>query len=116
MLSEIVWNAQTITMAGAFAIPLAAIIGGLWFKLEKAKSDNRLKGHTPIVKTSGRRQRVNAISAVNARGAFWHQTYGGKLNSGVFIHFLKDFLRGRGRPVLLVVDGLPAHKAKSVSA
>jgi transposase len=75
-----------------------------------------LKGHTPVVKTSGRRQRVNAISAVNARGAFWYKTYGGKLNSGVFIRFLKDFLRGRARPVLLVVDGLPAHKAKSVSA
>ncbi|MBE7508232.1 MAG: IS630 family transposase [Planctomycetia bacterium] len=75
-----------------------------------------LKGRTPIVKTSGKRQRVNAISAVNARGAFWYKTYGGKLNSGVFIHFLKDFLRGRARPVLLVVDGLPAHKAKGVSA
>lgn len=75
-----------------------------------------LKGHTPIVKTSGKRQRVNAISAVNARGAFWYKTYGGRLNSGVFIQFLKDFLRGRARSVLLVVDGLPAHKARSVSA
>jgi len=43
MFSEIVWDAGTITMAGAFAIPLAAIIGGTWYKLEKAKSDNRLK-------------------------------------------------------------------------
>ena len=75
-----------------------------------------LKGQTPVVKTSGRRQRVNAISAVNAQGAFWYKTYGGKLNSGTFIRFLKDFVRGRGRPVLLVVDGLPAHKAKSVAA
>jgi transposase len=74
-----------------------------------------LKGQTPVVKTSGHRQRVNAISAVNAQGAFWYKTYGGRLNSGVFIRFLRDFLRGRARPVLLVVDGLPAHKAKSVA-
>jgi transposase len=74
-----------------------------------------LKGRTPIVKTSGRRQHVNAISAVNAQGAFWYKTYGGRLNSRVFIHFLRDFLRGRVRPVLLVVDGLPAHKATCVA-
>ena len=43
MLSDIVWDAGTITMVGVFAIPLATIIGGLWYKLEKAKSDNLLK-------------------------------------------------------------------------
>jgi hypothetical protein len=30
------------------------------------------KGETPTVETSGQRQRVNAISAVNALGAFWY--------------------------------------------
>ena len=33
-----------------------------------------------------------------------------------FMVFLKDFLKGRSRPVFLVVDGLPAHKAKTVAA
>jgi transposase len=74
-----------------------------------------LKGKTPVVKTSGRRQRLNAISAVNARGAFWYKVYTGKLNAGLFIHFLKDFMTGRRKPVFLVVDGLPGHKAKSVA-
>jgi hypothetical protein len=30
------------------------------------------KGETPVVATSGQRQKVNAISAVNASGAFFH--------------------------------------------
>ena len=74
-----------------------------------------LRGKTPVVKTSGQRQQVNAISAVNAKGAFWFKVYTGMLNAFVFILFLKDFLKGRSRPVFLVVDGLPAHKAKTVA-
>lgn len=72
------------------------------------------KGQTPIVRTSGQRQSVNAISAVNARGAFWYNVYSGRLNSALFVTFLHEFLRSRRRPVLLVVDGHPAHKAQSV--
>ncbi len=36
-----------------------------------------LKGKTPVVKTSGQRQSINVISAVNARGEFWVATYDG---------------------------------------
>lgn len=32
-----------------------------------------LRGQTPVVKTSGQRQKINAISAVNAKGAFWYR-------------------------------------------
>ena len=72
-----------------------------------------LKGHTPVVKTSGQRQSVNAISAVNARGAFWYKVYTGRVNAHVFVEFLKDFMKSRrGAHVVLVLDSLPAHKAK----
>ena len=74
-----------------------------------------LKGKTPVVKTSGQRQKINAISAVNAKGAFWYKVYSGMLNAALFLVMLKDLMRGRKQPVLLVVDGLPAHKAKSVA-
>ncbi len=33
-----------------------------------------LKGKTPVVVTSGQRQSLNVISAVNARGEFWAAT------------------------------------------
>jgi transposase len=72
------------------------------------------KGQTPVVPTSGQRQHINAISAVTASGAFWYDTYTGMFNAGRFVGFLGRFLRGRRRPVILVVDGHPAHKAKMV--
>ena len=74
-----------------------------------------VKGQTPVVKTSGKRQSVSAISAVTARGAFWYSVYTGRLNATRFIEFLKDFMRYRRRSVFLVLDGLPAHKAKIVA-
>jgi transposase len=73
-----------------------------------------LKGQTPVVKTSGQRQSLNVISAVNARGEFWAATYTGKLNAESFVVFLQNFMRGRSCKVFLVVDGHPAHKAKLV--
>jgi transposase len=73
-----------------------------------------LKGQTPVVKTSGQRQSLNVISAVNARGEFWAVTYTGKLNAESFVVFLQNFLEGRAYKVCLVVDGHPAHKAKVV--
>jgi len=93
------------------------------FFLDEAgvRSDNALmrtwaeKGKTPEVKTSGQRQSVNAISAVNARGAFWYAVYTGRFNAGYFKKLLRAFLKGQSRPVYLVVDGHPAHRARLIS-
>lgn len=74
-----------------------------------------LKGQTPVVVTSGQRQSLNVISAVNARGEFWAATYTGKLNAEAFVAFLGDFMKGRKEKVFLVVDGHPAHKANRVN-
>jgi transposase len=73
------------------------------------------KGKTPVVKTSGQRQSINVISAVNARGQFWAATYEGKLNAESFVLFLQNFMKGRSGKVFLVLDGHPAHKAKVVA-
>jgi transposase len=73
-----------------------------------------LKGHTPIVVTSGQRQSINVISAVTARGEFWAATYTGKLNAEAFVAFLQNFMKGRRGKAFLVVDGHPAHKANIV--
>jgi transposase len=73
------------------------------------------RGKTPTVETSGQRQRVNAISAVNASGAFWYDVYTGNFNATLFIEKLKAFMRHRRRGVFLVLDGHPAHRAKIVA-
>ena len=50
-----------------------------------------LKGQTPVVATTGQRQKVSAISAVSAKGGFWSKVYTGMLNAPRFVEFLKDF-------------------------
>ena len=73
-----------------------------------------LKGCTPVVRTTGQRQKVSAISAASAKGGFWSKVYTGMFNAGRFVEFLKDFRKGgRGR-VFLVVDGHPSHHANLV--
>lgn len=74
-----------------------------------------LRGRTPEVPTSGKRQSVSAISAVNALGEFWFEIYSERLNSTKFIELLGHFMRRRKSPVLLVLDGHPAHIAKRVA-
>lgn len=73
------------------------------------------RGRTPVVETSGRRQAVNAISAVTPSGAFWYDVYTERLTAVLFIELLRSFLRRRRRPVMLVLDSHPAHKAKAVA-
>jgi len=72
------------------------------------------RGRTAIVPVPSQRQSVSAASAVNARGGFWFATYKGGMNAGLFIGMLKVLMRRRRKPLYLILDSLPAHKAKVV--
>ena len=74
-----------------------------------------LRGQTPEVPTSGKRQSVNAISAVNALGEFWFEIYSERLNATKFVELLTHFMRRRRTRVMLVLDGHPSHRAKIVA-
>ncbi len=43
MLAEIAWNEGTIAVAGAFVIPIVAIIATFWYKIARVTSMNELK-------------------------------------------------------------------------
>ena len=73
-----------------------------------------MRGHTPIVELPGNRQSISAASAVNAKGAFWFVTYKGGMTAELFVALLKHIMRRRRKPLFLVLDSLPAHKAKMV--
>jgi transposase len=74
-------------------------------------------GQTPVVKRTGKRFRVNMISAVSNAGRLRFRLFVGSFNGQVFIDFLWRLLRdGGGRKVHLIVDGHPVHRAKLVSA
>jgi transposase len=70
------------------------------------------RAHTPVVQVPG--QRVSAASAVSAKGAFWFATYAGALTGPLFVDLLRRMMRGRRKPLHLILDGLPAHKALAV--
>ena len=43
LLAEIVWDKQTLSIAGAFSVPLAVIIAGAWYKATKVRHETDLK-------------------------------------------------------------------------
>src|SRR5215212_2674159 len=74
-------------------------------------------GQTPVIKGTGKRFRVNMISAVSNAGRLRFRLFVGSFNSRVVIDFLGRLLRDcRGQKVHLIVDGHPVHRAKAVSA
>ena len=92
-----------------------------WLDEASIRSDDPLqrtwgeKGKTPIVKTSGQRQSINAISALSNKGGFWYHVFDGKFNAEKCIECFKHFQKGRNYPVVLIVDGHPVHKSKRVT-
>ena len=74
-------------------------------------------GQTPVSKGTGKRFRVNMISAVSNAGMLRFRLFTGSFSGPVFIDFLRRLLRDcDGRKVHLIVDGHPVHRAKAVSA
>ena len=73
------------------------------------------KGQTPVVAVPGQRQGISAASAISSKGAFWFATYAGGLNGELFMTLLRRLMRGRRRPLHLILDGLPAHKTTAVT-
>ena len=73
------------------------------------------RGVTPVVSTTGARFGFNMVSAVSPRGMLRFMIVEGKVNAEVFMEFCKRLLQGATRPVYLIVDGHPSHKARKVT-
>jgi transposase len=71
-------------------------------------------GQTPNVSVTGKRGSYNVLSAVNNEGKSRFSVKEGTINSDVFIGFLKQLLRGRNKPIILIIDNSPIHKSKKV--
>ena len=114
------WEAETYPAIRAEAQALGATI---YFADESGiRSDYHTgttwapKGQTPVVEVTGRRFSLNMISAVSPRGNFRFMLHDGSINAEVFREFLKRLLIGADKPVFLIVDGHPIHKAKLIKA
>jgi transposase len=74
-------------------------------------------GQTPVIKRTGKRFRVNMISAVSNAGMLRFRLFTGSFSGPVFIDFLGRLLRDcDGRKVHLIVDGHPVYRSKAVGA
>lgn len=72
------------------------------------------RGETPVVAGTGRRFRCSMISTVTNRGQLRFMVFRERFTAGVFISFLRRLARQTKRPIYLIVDGHPVHKARRV--
>jgi len=72
-------------------------------------------GRTPVVETTGARFGVNMISAVSAKGLLRFHLVESTMTAAKFLDFCQRLLEDAKQPVVLIVDGHPAHKAAIVT-
>ena len=73
-----------------------------------------VRGQTPVIRVPGQRQSVSAASAVNSEAASGSRPQGG-WNSDCSSDVLKVLMHRRRKPLMLILDSLPAHKGKAVN-
>jgi transposase len=74
------------------------------------------RGKTPVVRQTGQRFSLNMISAITARGQLRFMVTGKRIGAKVFVEFLRRLVHGWKRPIFLIMDSHPTHKAKLVKA
>jgi transposase len=72
------------------------------------------KGETPVVVTTGTRCSVNVISAMSKRGDLRFALFDGKMTGDLFCKFLDRLMKGRRRPVYLILDNSRIHTCRVV--
>lgn len=73
------------------------------------------KGKTPVILTTGKRHRVNLISAISSRGEMQFMATESNVTAKVFIEFLERLLHKAKQPIFLVVDNHSVHRSEEVS-
>jgi len=71
-------------------------------------------GKTPKISATDKRGSYNILCVVSSDGTLRFSIKDGTINEDVFIGFLQQLLRGRDRPIILIMDNVPFHKSKKV--
>jgi transposase len=72
-------------------------------------------GQTPVTKGSGKRFKANMIAAISNTGTLRFRVFDERFTGRVFLDFLKRLVKdAKGRKIMLIVDGHPAHRARLV--
>jgi transposase len=73
-------------------------------------------GHTPVIEHAARWQSLTLISALTNQGLVRFACHDGAINAVRFIDFMQALVDDAGAKVLLIVDNLRVHHAKTVQA
>jgi transposase len=71
-------------------------------------------GQTPILKTTGKREKINCISAVNNKGMMRFMLFEERFTGKVFVRFLKRLMHKQPNAITLIVDGHKSHFTREV--
>jgi transposase len=72
------------------------------------------KGQTPVIKSTGKRFRVNMISTVTNKGTLRFMLFEGTFTAKVFLGFLKRLTKGSEAKIFLILDNLRVHHSKAL--
>jgi transposase len=70
------------------------------------------KGKTPVIKSTGKRFRVNMISTVTNKGTMRFMLFEESFTADVFLKFIKRLTKGSDTKIFLILDNLRVHHAK----
>jgi transposase len=68
-------------------------------------------GITPVIQTTGKRESVSMISAIEQHGTIHFNAFTGTCNSSKFIEFCKSLLADDGGKVFLILDNSSIHRS-----
>jgi transposase len=72
-------------------------------------------GQTPVTKGTGKRFKANMIAAISNTGTLRFRVFEERFTGPVFLEFLKRLVKdAKGRKLMLILDGHPAHRARIV--
>jgi len=75
------------------------------------------KGKTPVVRESGKRLKINLISAVTNKGELSFMTYASTMTQSKYLLFLARLVKSAGaQKVYVIADNLRVHHGKRVKA
>jgi transposase len=72
------------------------------------------RGQTPVIAGTGKRFGCNMISTITNRGRLSFMVFKQRFTSKVMLQFLSRLVKQSPRKVLLIVDGHPVHRSRSV--
>ena len=92
----------------------------LWLDEMGIRSDDQVgrtygrRGETPVVPVSGQRFGCNMVSALSNSGSLSFKIFTERFTAPVLLDFMGRLERQFDRPLVLICDGHPVHRAKAV--